>query len=66
MLPTRPSRGPERGSATLENIGMPKRVVLLGHPVGHSLSGALQQAAFESLSIDATYEPHESPSYTAE
>ena len=40
---------------------MPKRVVLLGHPVGHSLSGALQQAAFEALSIDATYEPIDTP-----
>ena len=32
---------------------MPKRVVLLGHPVSTSLSGALQRAAFEALDIDA-------------
>ena len=31
-----------RGSA-----GMTKRVVLIGHPVAHSLSGAMQQAAFD-------------------
>jgi shikimate dehydrogenase len=35
---------------------MTKRVVLIGHPVAHSLSGAMQQAAFDSLAIDATYE----------
>jgi shikimate dehydrogenase len=31
-------------------------VVLIGHPVAHSLSGAMHQAAFDSLGIDATYE----------
>ena len=40
-----------RGSA-----GMTKRVVLIGHPVAHSLSGAMQQAAFDNLGIDARYE----------
>jgi shikimate dehydrogenase len=35
---------------------MTKRVVLIGHPVAHSLSGAMQQAAFDSLGIDAAYE----------
>jgi len=35
---------------------MTKRVVLIGHPVAHSLSGAMQQAAFDSLGIDARYE----------
>jgi shikimate dehydrogenase len=35
---------------------MTKRVVLIGHPVAHSLSGAMHQAAFDSLGIDATYE----------
>ncbi len=35
---------------------MTKRVVLIGHPVAHSLSGAMQQGAFDSLGIDATYE----------
>ena len=33
---------------------MTKRVVLIGHPVAHSLSGAMQQAAFDDLGIDAT------------
>ncbi len=40
---------------------MTKRVVLIGHPVGQSLSGALQQAAFDALGIDATYEPLDRP-----
>lgn len=35
---------------------MTKRVVLIGHPVAHSLSAAMQQAAFDSRGIDATYE----------
>ena len=36
---------------------MTKRVVLIGHPVAHSLSAAMQQAAFDSAGIDAKYEP---------
>ncbi len=35
---------------------MTKRVVLIGHPVAHSLSAAMQQAAFDDQGIDATYE----------
>ncbi|HEX5451976.1 MAG TPA: shikimate dehydrogenase [Candidatus Limnocylindrales bacterium] len=35
---------------------MTRRVVLIGHPVGHSLSGAMQQAAFDAAGIDAHYE----------
>ena len=35
---------------------MAEQVALLGHPVAHSLSGAMQQAAFDSLGIDATYD----------
>jgi shikimate dehydrogenase len=35
---------------------MSKRVVLIGHPVAHSLSGAMQQAAFDSAGVDAQYE----------
>ena len=35
---------------------MTKRVVLIGHPVAHSLSGAMQQAALDHLGIDARYE----------
>ena len=35
---------------------MTRRVVLIGHPVAHSLSGAMQQAAFDALGIDARYE----------
>lgn len=35
---------------------MTKRAVLIGHPVAHSLSGAMHQAAFDALRIDAGYE----------
>jgi shikimate dehydrogenase len=35
---------------------MTKRVVLIGHPVAHSLSGAMQQAAFDHVGVDAKYE----------
>jgi shikimate dehydrogenase len=35
---------------------MTKRVVLIGHPVGHSLSGAMQQAAFDAAGLDVRYE----------
>ncbi len=35
---------------------MTKRVVLIGHPVAHSLSGAMHQAAFDAQGIDAAYE----------
>ncbi len=35
---------------------MTKRVVLIGHPVAHSLSAAMQQAAFDAAGIDARYE----------
>ena len=40
---------------------MTKRVVLIGHPVAHSLSGAMQQAAFDELGIDARYELWDAP-----
>jgi shikimate dehydrogenase len=36
---------------------MTKRVVLIGHPVAHSLSRAMQQAAFDAAGVAATYEP---------
>jgi shikimate dehydrogenase len=35
---------------------MTNRVVLIGHPVAHSFSGAMQQAAFDAREIDARYE----------
>jgi shikimate dehydrogenase len=40
---------------------MTKRVVLIGHPVAHSLSGAMQQAAFDAQKIDARYELWDRP-----
>jgi len=35
---------------------MTNRVVLIGHPVAHSFSAGMQQAAFDALEIDARYE----------
>ena len=40
---------------------MPKRVVLLGHPVAHSLSEALHMAAFKAAGVDAVYELIDTP-----
>jgi len=40
---------------------MTKRVVLIGHPVAHSLSGAMHQAAFDAAGIPATYELWDRP-----
>jgi shikimate dehydrogenase len=40
---------------------MTKRVVLIGHPVAHSLSGAMQQAAFDATGVDAKYELWDRP-----
>jgi shikimate dehydrogenase len=40
---------------------MTKRVVLIGHPVSHSLSGAMQQAAFDAQGVDAAYELWDRP-----
>ena len=40
---------------------MTKRVVLIGHPVAHSLSRAMQQAAFDASGIPATYELWDRP-----
>gem|GEM_PF-6934073 len=35
----------------------PRLVGLIGHPVGHSRSPVMQQAAFDALGIAARYEP---------
>ncbi len=40
---------------------MTKRVVLIGHPVAHSFSAQMQQAAFDALGIDARYELQDTP-----
>jgi shikimate dehydrogenase len=40
---------------------MTRRVVLLGHPVAHSYSAQMQQAAFDALGIDARYELLDTP-----
>ena len=40
---------------------MTRRVGIIGYPVGHSISPAFQQAAFDALQIDARYERWETP-----
>ncbi len=40
---------------------MTKRVVLIGHPVAHSSSAQMQQAAFDALGIDVLYELLDTP-----
>ncbi len=40
---------------------MTKRVVLIGHPVAHSFSAQMQQAAFDALGIDVLYELLDTP-----
>jgi shikimate dehydrogenase len=40
---------------------VPKRVVLIGHPVPQTLSSALHQFAFDESGIDARYEPLDVP-----
>jgi shikimate dehydrogenase len=41
---------------------MPRRVGLIGHPVDHSRSPAMQQAAFDALHLDIRYELWDTPS----
>lgn len=40
---------------------MTRVVALLGWPLGHSVSAAFQQAAFDYCGVDARYEPWETP-----
>ena len=40
---------------------LPERLVLLGHPLGHSLSPLLQNAALRAAAIPLTYEPVDVP-----
>jgi shikimate dehydrogenase len=40
---------------------VPKRVVLIGHPVIQSLSSALHQTALDEVGVDARYEPLDVP-----
>jgi shikimate dehydrogenase len=59
MYRSRPRlRGPE--------AGVTKRAGVIGHPLGHSVSPALFQAAFASAGIDATYEAWDTPPDTLE
>jgi shikimate dehydrogenase len=41
--------------------GAPRRLVLLGHPVAHSLSPAMQNAALEALALPLRYETLDVP-----
>jgi shikimate dehydrogenase len=45
---------------------MTKRAGVIGHPVGHSISPAIYEAAFKAAGIDATYEKWETPEDTLE
>ena len=38
-----------------------RRILLLGHPVEHSLSPAFQQAAFDSIGLPVRYEAMDVP-----
>ena len=40
---------------------MTDRIALLGHPVSHSISPAMQQAALDALAVDARYEAWDVP-----
>lgn len=40
---------------------MQRRVGIIGHPLGHSISPAFQQAAFDALGIRATYRAYDLP-----
>jgi shikimate dehydrogenase len=42
-----------------------RRFLLLGHPVGHSLSPRLQEAGFQALGIEAVYEARDLPPETS-
>ena len=45
---------------------MTKRAGVIGHPVGHSISPAVYEAAFKAAGIDATYEAWDTPPETLE
>src|SRR5574340_720991 len=61
--------GRRRGRARKEESAMPRtrslprplRVGLIGHPVDHSRSPAMQQAAFDALRLDIRYELWDTP-----
>ena len=45
---------------------MTKRAGVIGHPLGHTVSPALLEAAFAAAGIDATYEAWDTPPDTLE
>jgi shikimate dehydrogenase len=49
------ARHDERAPSTGVHIGMTTYVALLGHPVGHSLSPRMQNAAFDARGLDWRY-----------
>ena len=40
---------------------MPSTIALIGHPVAHSISPPMQQAALDAIGFDATYEAWDTP-----
>jgi shikimate dehydrogenase len=47
----------DRGEESILSPDSGHRLGLIGHPIGHSRSPAMQQAALDALGIHATYEP---------
>ena len=41
---------------------MPQRLGIIGHPIGHSISPAFQQAALDAIGFNAVYRPFDVPS----
>ncbi|HEY5956339.1 MAG TPA: shikimate dehydrogenase [Polyangiaceae bacterium] len=50
---------PVLASAHMSVLAKTRTCAILGHPVGHSLSPAMHNAAFESLSLDYVYVAHD-------
>ena len=40
---------------------MPQRLGIIGHPIGHSISPAFQQAALDAIGFNAVYQPFDVP-----
>ncbi len=40
---------------------MPSTIALIGHPIAHSISPPMQQAALDAIGVDATYEAWDTP-----
>ena len=58
-----PSHG-DKSEAETQQSGV-RRLGLIGHPIAHSRSPAMQQAAFDALGLPARYELWDTPDVTA-